>query len=111
MKEGMQYGMSGYCIPHRVHPAGYHCDPLQPLPNMGLAARKSHFSLCLIPIYPSPELLAWFQGEWAKTGNKLDRGKACVRFKKWEDLLLAVIGKAVQKTPLSKTLPLLMTTR
>lgn len=108
-EEGIQYGMIGYYIPHRIHPAGYHCDPRQPVPYMGLAAQKNHFSLYLMPIYASPELLAWFQAEWAKTGKKLDMGKACVRFKKLEDLPLAVIGKAVKKTPVKKALPLLTT--
>lgn len=108
-EEGIQYGMIGYYIPHRIHPAGYHCDPRQPVPYMGLAAQKNHFSLYLMPIYASPELLAWFQAEWAKTGKKLDMGKACVRFKKLDDLPLAVIGKAVKKTPVKKTLPLLTT--
>jgi hypothetical protein len=108
-EEGIHYGMIGYYIAHRIHPAGYHCDPRQPVPYLGLAAQKNHFSLYLMPIYASPELLAWFQAEWAKTGKKLDMGKACVRFKKLEDLPLAVIGKAVQKTPVKKTLPLLTT--
>ena len=31
-EEGMQYGMIGYYVPHKVYPAGYHCDPKQPLP-------------------------------------------------------------------------------
>jgi hypothetical protein len=26
-EEGMQYGMIGYYVPHRVYPPGYHCDP------------------------------------------------------------------------------------
>ena len=26
-EEGIQYGMIGYYVPHRVFPAGYHCDP------------------------------------------------------------------------------------
>ena len=30
-EEGIQYGMIGYYVPHRVYPAGYHCDPKQPL--------------------------------------------------------------------------------
>lgn len=37
-EEGMQYGMIGYYVPHSVYPAGYHCDPKQPLPFAGLAA-------------------------------------------------------------------------
>jgi hypothetical protein len=26
-EEGMQYGVIGYYVPHRVYPKGYHCDP------------------------------------------------------------------------------------
>src|SRR5690606_5713012 len=44
-EEGMQYGMIGYFVPHRVFPAGYHCDPKQPLPYAGLAAQKNHLAL------------------------------------------------------------------
>jgi hypothetical protein len=38
-EEGMQYGMIGYYVPHRVYPAGYHCDPKQPLPFAGLGSQ------------------------------------------------------------------------
>jgi hypothetical protein len=36
LEEGIQYGMIGYYVPHRIYPAGYHCDPRQPLPYLGL---------------------------------------------------------------------------
>ena len=39
-EEGIQYGMIGYYVPHRVYPAGYHCDPKQPLPFAALASQK-----------------------------------------------------------------------
>ncbi|MFM7072575.1 MAG: DUF1801 domain-containing protein, partial [Planctomycetota bacterium] len=32
IEEGIQYGMIGYFVPHRLYPQGYHCDPRQPLP-------------------------------------------------------------------------------
>jgi hypothetical protein len=44
-EEGMQYGMIGYYVPHRVYPAGYHCDPRQPLPFAGLASQKNYMSV------------------------------------------------------------------
>lgn len=50
-EEGMQYGMIGYYLPHRVYPAGYHCDPKQPLPFAGLASQKNHLSLYLMCLY------------------------------------------------------------
>src|SRR4051812_37152315 len=84
-EEGMQYGMIGYFVPHRVYPAGYHCDPKQPLPFAALASQKNHMSVYLGCVYGSERERA-FREAWAKTGKKLDMGKACVRFKKPEDL-------------------------
>lgn len=101
-QEGMQYGMIGYCVPHRVYPAGYHCDPSQPLPFAGLASQKNHMSLYLMCVYGNTQHAAWFKDAWAKTGKKLDMGKACVRFKKVEDLALDVIGEAIRRVPAKK---------
>ncbi|MBE2180679.1 MAG: DUF1801 domain-containing protein, partial [Chthoniobacterales bacterium] len=94
-EEGMQYGMIGYYVPHRVYPPGYHCDPRQPLPFAGLASQKHHMSVYLGCIY-GPEREKAFRAAWAKTGKKLDMGKACVRFRKIGDLALDVIGKFVR---------------
>ncbi|MBS0263921.1 MAG: DUF1801 domain-containing protein [Planctomycetes bacterium] len=95
-EEGIQYGMIGYYVPHRVYPAGYHCDPRQPLPFAALASQKNYMSLylmCLYSVdYAESDLLQWFREEWAKTGKKLDMGKACVRFKKLDDIPLEVIA-------------------
>src|SRR3954452_8277978 len=79
-EEGIQYGMIGYYVPHRVFPAGYHCDPRQPLPVAGLASQKGHMSLYLMAVYGHGDTGAWFREAWAKTGKKLDMGKSCVRF-------------------------------
>ena len=43
----------------------------------------------------------WFREAWAKTGKKLNMGKACIRFKKIEDLPLDVIGEAIRRVPAS----------
>jgi len=101
-EEGIQYGVIGYFVPHRVFPAGYHCDPKQPLPFAGLASRKNYMTLHLMCIYDSSPLADWFREAWAKTGKKLDMGKACVRFKKVEDLALDVIGEAFRRVPAEK---------
>ncbi|MCH2111300.1 MAG: DUF1801 domain-containing protein, partial [Planctomycetes bacterium] len=29
---GVQYNMPAWYLPHSIYPAGYHCDPKQPLP-------------------------------------------------------------------------------
>jgi hypothetical protein len=98
-EEGMQYGMIGYYVPHRVYPAGYHCDPKQPLPFAGLASQKGHMSLYIMGCYSAPEQEAWFRKAWTDTGRKLDMGKACVRFKRLDDVALDVVGEAFRRMP------------
>ena len=100
--EGMTYGMIGYYVPHSIFPAGYHCDPRQPLPFAGLASQKNYMSLYLMTVYgDGPQWLAFHQA-WEKTGKKLDMGKCCIRFKKVEDLALDVIGDAICRVPVKK---------
>jgi len=98
-EEGMQYGMIGYYVPHRVYPGGYHCDPRQPLPFAGLASQKNYMSIYLMCIYGNPGHATWFQEEWKRRGKKLDMGKWCIRFKELDDLPLDVIGKAIARVP------------
>jgi len=98
-EEGMQYGMIGYYIPHRIFPAGYHCDPKQPLPFAGLASQKNHLSFYLMCLYGDTDQYKWFVEAWAATGRKLDMGKCCIRFKKVEDLALDVIAEALRRMP------------
>jgi hypothetical protein len=105
-EEGMQCGMIGYYVPHRVFPAGYHCDPRQPLSFAGLASQKNHMSVYMMGLYcgcvegqEENGLVRWFREAWAKSGKKLDMGKACIRFKKLEDLPLDVIGEAIRRVP------------
>jgi len=103
-QEGMNYGMIGYYVPHRVYPAGYHCDPKQPLPFAGLASQKNYMSLYLMSVYcgcgeegAAGRHARWFRDEWAKTGKKLNMGKACIRFRKIDDLPLELIGRAIKR--------------
>lgn len=106
--ETMQYGMIAYAVPHSVFPAGYHCDPAQPLPFAALASQKNYVSLYLMGLYVGntadreTEEVLWFRQAWAATGKKqLDMGKSCVRFKQLEDVSLEVIGEAIRRMPAS----------
>jgi Domain of unknown function (DU1801) len=101
-EEHMSYGMIGYSVPHKLYPAGYHCDPKQPLPYAGLASQKGHMSLYLFGLYSEPEYSKWFETEWKKRGKKLDMGKCCVRFKKLEDLALDVVADAIRRVDVQK---------
>lgn len=99
-EEGMQYGMIGYYIPHRIYPAGYHCDPKQPLPFVCLASQKNYLSLYMSCVDDSEgKPPGWFADAWAKAGKKLNMGKSCIRFKKADDLPLDVIAEVIRCFP------------
>lgn len=100
-EEAMGYGMLAYVVPHRLWPAGYHCDPKQPLIYAALASQKNHMALYLMCAYGDREVDAWFRAAYKASGKKLDMGKSCVRFKKLEDLPLDVIGEVVARVPVA----------
>lgn len=79
-------------MPHRLYPAGYHVDPLLPLPFLGLAYQKNSLNLYHMGLYAVPDLLKRFQTEYAKVvPTKLDMGKSCIRFKKYNTIPYALI--------------------
>lgn len=100
-REGMQYGMIGYFVPHERYPEGYHVDPQQPLCFVALASQKNHMALYMMCQYVAGSEKT-FRAAWAKTGKKLDMGKACIRFKRVDDLALDLIGEAIRETPVDK---------
>jgi hypothetical protein len=100
--EGMQYGMIGYFVPHSRYPAGYHCDPRQPLPFGGLASQKNHMAVYLMGLYGDSASEKSFRAAWAKTGKKLDMGKCCIRFKRLEDLPLDLLGNTIASMSVDK---------
>src|SRR5580692_4016921 len=74
-EEGIQYGMIGWYVPHRLFPSGYHADPKQPLPFAALASQKNHMALYLMGVYcgcaegPGGETVdaRWFREAWGRT--------------------------------------------
>ena len=102
-KEAMGYGMMGYCVPHSIYPAGYHCNPKDPLPFAGMASQKNSINFYHMGIYADPKLLKWFIDEYKKTGlGKLDMGKSCIRFKKPENIPYKLIGELCSKITVEK---------
>lgn len=94
--EGMGWGAIAYSVPLSVLPDTYNG---QPLCYVGLAAQKNHYSLYVMCVYGNAEKTARLKEDFAKAGKKLDMGKACIRFKKLDDLPLDAIGKLVASTP------------
>ena len=96
-EETMGYGAMGYVVPHSLFPAGYHCDPKQPLPFLGIASQKNYISVYHMALYHG-QLLDWFIDQWGEvTTKKLDMGKCCIRFKKPEDIPFDLIGELASK--------------
>jgi hypothetical protein len=97
--ESMQYGMIGYGIPLERYPDTYNG---QPLGYAALANHKNHMSLYLMNVYGNPEEERWFKERYAESGKKLDMGKACLRFKRIDDLPLDLIGETIARTPVDR---------
>ena len=97
-KEEMSGGMLNYVVPHQKYPAGYHCNPKQPLPFISLASQKNFMALYHMGIYAMPDILKWFEQEYTKRSPaKLDMGKSCIRFKKPEQIPYQLIGELMKK--------------
>ncbi len=93
-EEVMSYGMIGWVVPHKLYPAGYHCDPKLPLPFLAVASQKNFISVYHMGLYADPAMLDWFKQAHAKASpKKLDMGKSCVRYKKPEDVPVALLGE------------------
>lgn len=96
-EETMQYGMISYVVPHKLYPAGYHCNPKEALPFMSLASQKNHIAIYHMAVYQGA-LHDWFVKEFKKHSNKkLDMGKSCIRFKKADDVPVKLFGELAKK--------------
>ncbi|MFC5271715.1 DUF1801 domain-containing protein [Adhaeribacter terreus] len=97
-EERMAGGMINYVVPHAIFPAGYHCNPKDPLPFIGLASQKNFIAVYHMGIYANPELLEWFTSEYPKhVKTKLDMGKSCIRFKKPENIPFELLAELARK--------------
>lgn len=100
-RECMNYGMIGYVVPHSKYPAGYHCNPKDPLPFMNIASQKNFIAVYHMGVYGDPKLYKWFTDAYAKLEmGKLDMGKSCIRFKNPDKIPYQLIGElAAKMTP------------
>lgn len=97
-EENVGYGMLGWVVPHSLYPSGYHCEPKQPLPFLGMASQKNFISFYHMGIYADNELYDWFVAEYPKhSKTKLDMGKSCIRFKNPKNIPYELIAELVSK--------------
>jgi len=93
--EVMNWGMISYEVPLDLQPDTYNRRPLM---YAALASQKNHMALYLTSVYSDDREAVAFKAAYRAAGKKLDMGKSCVRFKKLEDLPLALIGETIGAT-------------
>jgi hypothetical protein len=98
-RETIASGMIVFAVPQARYPDTYNGQPLW---YVALAAQKNHLSLHLMAVYGSAELLQKLRDGFKAAGKKLDMGKACVRFRRADDLPLPVIAEIVASVPLPR---------
>jgi uncharacterized protein YdhG (YjbR/CyaY superfamily) len=91
-EEAINWGMITYQVPLARYADTYNG---QPLAYAGLAAQKNHMSVYLLGLYADEETRTQFEAAYRATGKRYDVGKSCVRFKKLDDLPLALIGESI----------------
>ena len=97
-EEAMQFGMITYVVPLSVLADTYNGQPLM---YVALASQKRHMSLYLTNVYADEAVEQWFRERYRAADKKLDMGKSCVRFRKLDDLPLALVGEVVARTPIA----------
>ncbi len=101
-EEGLQYGMISWYVPLSLYPAGYGENKKVPLPFVTLGSQKTGMVLHFLCFYGHPTLATWFITEYQKSGQKLDMGKGCVRFKKLADLALDVVTRTIARVSVTE---------
>jgi uncharacterized protein YdhG (YjbR/CyaY superfamily) len=102
-KEGVEYGHIGWSVPLSVYPDTYNG---QPLCYAALASQKNHMALYLMCAYGEGPVKQRLVAGFKAAGKRLDMGKACIRFKKLEDLPLDVIADVAGAVPMQKYIEL-----
>jgi hypothetical protein len=88
-----------WTVPLSVYPDTYN---KQPLWYAALAMQKSYLSLHLMPVYADATQEKKLRDAFAAAGKRLDMGKACVRFKRADQLELDAIGDIIASVPMER---------
>ncbi|HSQ32689.1 MAG TPA: DUF1801 domain-containing protein [Gemmatimonadaceae bacterium] len=97
--ETLTKGMIVYEVPLERYAETYNGHALW---YAALASQKSYVSLHLMPVYGSAPLAQRLRDGFKAAGKKLDMGKACIRFKRADDLALDAIAEVVASTPVDR---------
>jgi len=86
-----------WVVPLTVYPDTYNGQALW---YAALAPGKAYVSLHAMVAYMNDPITRRLEQRFAAAGKRLDMGKACIRFKRAEDLALDAIGEMIASTPL-----------
>lgn len=98
-EEEMALGFVTWSVPLSVLPDTYNGQALW---YVAFNATKTGLSLYLMSVYGSKEREAKFKAAYKKAGKKLDMGRACLRFKSMDDLVLPAVKDAIKSLPVKK---------
>jgi len=100
---GYEEVVEGSMIVYRVPPARIPATARRPsLWYVALASPKSYLTLHLMPVYASPSLLAQLRDGFAAAGKRLEMGKACIHYRRADDLALDAIGAVVASVSMDR---------
>jgi hypothetical protein len=97
--EEMSLGFVTWSVPLSVFPDTYNGQALW---YVAFNTTKAGLSLYLMSVYGSKEREAAFTAAYKKAGKKLDMGRACLRFKSMDDLVLPAVKDAIKSMPMKK---------
>ena len=95
--EMIGWGSIAWAVPLEVYPDTYNGQPLM---YAALASQKHYMALYLMCSYMNPVLQEKLATGFKAAGKKLDMGKACIRFRKLDDLALDSIAGVVAALPM-----------
>jgi len=90
--EVMNWGMITFEVPLATSGKTYNGKPLM---YISIGVQKKHVGFYHCGIYASQPVMERFTDAYKTAGKELDMGKACVRFKKIDDLEEAALADAV----------------
>ncbi|GAB7193538.1 hypothetical protein NUM3379_42480 [Kineococcus sp. NUM-3379] len=95
--ETLAWGMPSYVVLPRAR-AG------RPLGYLALASQKRYCSVYLMGLATDPGAERAFREAWTATGRRLDMGRGCLRFRRWEDLDAGLLAEVVASRPVEEFL-------
>jgi hypothetical protein len=98
-EEQMSLGFVTWSVPLSVLPDTYN---KQALWYVAFQATKAGLSLYLMTVYGNKEREAKFKAAYKKAGKKLDMGRACLRFKTMDDLVLPAVKDAIKSVSMKQ---------